>query len=177
MNRFNGDVAGRLAVAIDLVNDALRPGMFPHRSGAFEAHGYRAPETGAEWSEIVSMAREHAVLLGTVLDDSDAAVQLLNDRLQHLNVTPRLERRGHGYQLHFHTGTASFAHGWDAGITAAIAIAFSTGQANRIGRCEATHCRQLFLDRGRNTQRRFCSLQCQNRTKSAAYRARNVHTW
>ncbi|WP_396123360.1 CGNR zinc finger domain-containing protein [Brachybacterium sp. p3-SID957] len=30
--------------------------------------------------------------------------------------------------------------------------------------------------RGRNAQRRFCSLQCQNRAKSAAYRARNVDT-
>lgn len=176
MNQFNGDVASRLAVAIDLVNDALIPEAFPRRSGAFEAHGYRSPEAGADWEDISSMASEHAVLFDTVLDDRDAAVQLLNDRLRDLNVTPQLEHREDGYQLHFHTAIAGFAHGWDAGITAAIAIALSTGEANRIGRCEATHCRQLFLDRGRNAQRRFCSLQCQNRVKSATYRARNVRS-
>ncbi|MGW4897168.1 CGNR zinc finger domain-containing protein [Kitasatospora sp. NPDC004240] len=44
--------------------------------------------------------------------------------------------------------------------------------AERLRRCQAVRCEELFLDATRNHAQRYCSQACQNRTKVAAHRAR-----
>jgi len=47
-----------------------------------------------------------------------------------------------------------------------------TGQADRIGTCSAAACDRAYVDVSRNGTKRFCSTACQNRAKTAAFRAR-----
>lgn len=91
--------------------------------------------------------------------------------LEHQTV-PFIERQDDSWALHFHSPQATFTHGWCGGIAAALAVSYSTGDAFRIGSCAATACTRLFPDRGRNQQRRFCCLRCQNRAKAADHRRR-----
>ena len=44
----------------------------------------------------------------------------------------------------------------------------------RIGVCTAPRCDRVYVDASRNGTRRFCSTSCQNRVKTAAFRARQA---
>jgi predicted RNA-binding Zn ribbon-like protein len=44
--------------------------------------------------------------------------------------------------------------------------------ADRLGICTAPACDRVFVDASRNGTRRYCSTSCQNRVKTAAFRAR-----
>jgi predicted RNA-binding Zn ribbon-like protein len=48
------------------------------------------------------------------------------------------------------------------------------GEARRIGTCAAPDCNRVYIDVSRNASRRFCSLTCQNRVKSATFRQRKT---
>jgi len=43
---------------------------------------------------------------------------------------------------------------------------------DRLGVCTAPRCDRVFVDTSRNGTRRYCSTSCQNRVKTAAFRAR-----
>jgi predicted RNA-binding Zn ribbon-like protein len=43
---------------------------------------------------------------------------------------------------------------------------------DRFGVCTAPRCDRVYVDVSRNGARRFCSTACQNRVKTAAFRAR-----
>jgi hypothetical protein len=173
MYQFNSDVAARLDVAAALVN-AESTGFDPAgRDRIFTDHGYSAPVSERDWEALSRTAHSIDALFSLVTSgDHRGAVARLNDHLAKHRVTMQLEQHGERHQLHFHTPEATFADGWTAGITAALAITYGAGEAARIGRCEASACTNFFVDRGRNRQRRFCCLRCQNRSKSADYRER-----
>jgi predicted RNA-binding Zn ribbon-like protein len=61
---------------------------------------------------------------------------------------------------------------WTAICAEAIARLIGTGQAGRLGICNAVDCGRAFLDQSKNASRRFCTITCQNRTKAAAFRSR-----
>ena len=174
---FNSDVLDRIAVGVDLANahgQGLLPGTTVDRPAwIFEAHGYLPPSRTAEWSALTLIAEQVARVLHLVADDHhQAAIAEVNQALSTRAVTPFIEARDDTWVLHLHTPDADFAEGWAAGVAAALAISYSTADADRVGRCDAPACSTLFLDRGRNRQRRFCSLRCQNRSKSTTYRRR-----
>ncbi|MDI9893335.1 CGNR zinc finger domain-containing protein [Rhodococcus sp. IEGM 1381] len=175
MDTFNSDVLERIAVAVDLANahaaGSLSGGVHARPEWIFETHHYATPENADDWTSVAQLAEQLDNLLRRVAaGDHDTVIELVNNYLAESSVTPYIENGPNGYVLHFHTRATSFADGWAGGIYTALAVAYSTGQASRIGRCASRSCERLFLDRGRNQQRRFCSLQCQNREKSAAYR-------
>lgn len=179
MNVFNSDVLDRVAVGIDMANAFGRralPGIPSTRpTSIFEAHGYKPPTSDADWRAITSLAEQVGEVLHLIAAGNHrAAVDRVNRALSTQQVTPYLEPRPDGWALHFHAPGAGFADGWAGGIGAALAMSLSTAEAHRIGCCSAVGCTNLFLDNGRNRQRRFCSLQCQNRSKSARYR-RQTH--
>ena len=72
--------------------------------------------------------------------------------------------------LAFHAVDAGIVDAWAAESAASLAFLVGTRQTHRLGRCDAEACDAYFLDVTKNTSRRFCSLACQNRAKSAAYR-------
>jgi predicted RNA-binding Zn ribbon-like protein len=47
-------------------------------------------------------------------------------------------------------------------------------RAHRLGICAAMNCDRVLVDMTKNAGRRFCSITCQNRTKTAAFRQRRI---
>jgi predicted RNA-binding Zn ribbon-like protein len=105
--------------------------------------------------------------------DVDAAAMTLNALLAETGARPELERHdGEPWHMHFHGHTRSPAVGWAAGCATGLAIVLGTEMYDRLGVCTAPRCDRVYVDVSRNGQRRFCSTTCQNRVKSAAFRAR-----
>jgi CGNR zinc finger protein/putative stress-induced transcription regulator len=105
----------------------------------------------------------------------DGAVALINDLLRATKAAPQLVRdEGAPWHLHFADPEVSEATGWIAEFATATAMLLGSDDLNRLRRCEATRCDDLFLDSTRNRTQRFCSTACQNRTKVAAHRARSA---
>ena len=115
-----------------------------------------------------------------VIEDIDggdlaAAARRTNALLRTTGARPQLDTHGPGvWNLHFHGPDDTFGVGWSAGIAAGLAMALGTTDAGRLGVCAADRCDRVHLDTSRNGGRRFCSTRCQNRTKSAAHRARSA---
>jgi predicted RNA-binding Zn ribbon-like protein len=106
--------------------------------------------------------------------DERGAVRLLNTLMRDAGARPQLDRLpdGDGWHVHFHGGDDSLATGWAAGCATGLALAIGSDLAGRLGGCAADRCDRVFVDTSRNATRRFCSVACQNRTKAAAFRAR-----
>ena len=81
----------------------------------------------------------------------------------------RRELLAHCYRM---LGSPDEAAGWLAELATAVAMLLGSDEVERLRRCEATRCEDVFLDSTRNRTQRFCSTACQNRTKVAAHRAR-----
>jgi len=64
------------------------------------------------------------------------------------------------------------SRGWAAGCATGLAIAIGSDLCGRLGVCTADRCDRVYVDTSKNGTRRFCSTTCQNRVKSAAFRAR-----
>ena len=105
------------------------------------------------------------------LPDIDGAVELVNELLRETKAAPQLVRRD-GRPWHLHFGSPDQATGWLAELATAVAMLLGSDEVERLRRCEATRCEDVFLDSTRNRTQRFCSTACQNRTKVAAHRAR-----
>jgi hypothetical protein len=105
------------------------------------------------------------------LPDVDGAAELVNGLLRETKAAPQLVRRD-GAPWHLHFGSPDDAAGWLAELATAVAMLLGSDEVERLRRCEATRCEDVFLDSTRNRTQRFCSTACQNRTKVAAHRAR-----
>ncbi|MFI0723293.1 CGNR zinc finger domain-containing protein [Streptomyces sp. NPDC021224] len=105
----------------------------------------------------------------------DDAAETLNALLLARGARPQLDRDpDRGWQLHFHGRDDSLAVGWGAGCATGLAVLLGGGLAGRLGVCAATACDRVYVDTSRNSARQFCSTACQNRTKAAAFRARQT---
>jgi predicted RNA-binding Zn ribbon-like protein len=187
---FDSHVTTLLDVAVSLVN-ALTDGeergkpyaapRGPDLAGAVDA-GLPPTDTGPrviEQDQAVYIAQTaqrmrrvfEAVSAGRV----DDAATALNALLLSAGARPQLDRvAGEPWQLHFHGRDDSLAVGWSAGCATALALAIGSDLAGRLGVCRATHCDRVYVDSSRNAARQFCSTACQNRTKAAAFRARQI---
>jgi predicted RNA-binding Zn ribbon-like protein len=137
----------------------------------------RRPEVSAE--EAVQLS-DTAELLRQVFDlvthgDVDGAAAVVNALMVDTGARPELIPLGDGtWDLHFRGKDHSLSVGWAAGCATALAVALGSELGGRVGRCDAVRCDQVFVDQSRNRVRRFCSLACQNRMKSAAFRNRGA---
>jgi predicted RNA-binding Zn ribbon-like protein len=122
----------------------------------------------------------YALQMRRVFDATDAgdleeATRVLNTMLRRTGARPQLDPlAGGGWHVHFHGSTDGLATGWAAGCATGLALAIGSDLAGRLGRCEADRCDRVYVDTSKNAGRRFCSVACQNRTKTQAYRARRV---
>jgi predicted RNA-binding Zn ribbon-like protein len=190
---FDSHVATLLATTVTLVN-RLTPGLDGGHEvresddermlrvnvrEAINAQGYDVAlrrVTPADARMVASTVTEAR----RVIEDIDAgdlatAARRTNVLLRRSGARPQLDTHGPGvWNLHFHGPDDTFGVGWSAGIAAGLAMALGTPDAGRLGVCRADRCDRVYLDTSRNGGRRFCSTRCQNRTKSAAHRARQT---
>ena len=142
---------------------------------ALSGDGRRTPSVSP--AEAATLAG-HAAVMRRVFEAthegalSDAAA-LLNVMLAETGARPQLDPLAEGgWHVHFHGFDDTLATGWGAGCATGLALAIGSSLAGRLGICLADRCDRVFVDTSRNARRRFCSTACQNRTKTAAYRAR-----
>jgi predicted RNA-binding Zn ribbon-like protein len=132
--------------------------------------------TEAEAAEFADLAgRLRTVFAAVAADDVDGAAGRVNAMLRDTGAHPVLERHdGEPWHVHFHPvgGQRVAADGWGAGCATGLAIVLGSELYDRLGVCTAPHCDRVYVDTSRNGSRRFCSTACQNRVKTAAFRAR-----
>ena len=116
--------------------------------------------------------RLRTVFVGIDGGDTDDAAELLNTILSEHPATPYLAKEEGVWHLHHHPADAAVLPMWTAICAEGLARMIGTQNAHRLGVCMAEYCDRVFADTSKNATRRFCSSACQNRTKTAAFRAR-----
>lgn len=119
------------------------------------------------------LARElHRVFTDLAGGGLDAAAARLNRLLAKHPAHPHLAKEDGRWRLHHHPEDAPLLSMWSAICAEGLASMVSTDKASRLGICERIECGRAYVDLTRNGSRRFCCLNCQNRVKVAAFRAR-----
>ncbi|PPK68546.1 CGNR zinc finger domain-containing protein [Actinokineospora auranticolor] len=188
--RFDSHYDGPVRAAAHLVN-AVTTGQArgrayapPDGTALRDAVAEALRTAGAEDLTVVTAAaadrlrRAATTLRGVfaaVADDrlSEAAT-LVNDELVDHQVRPVLLRHDDDPTWHVHQlGTVGGLAGqWAGTCAAALSVVIGGPSADRLGVCTAPRCDRVYVDTSHNGSRRFCSTACQNRVKTAAYRAR-----
>ncbi|MFF1835772.1 CGNR zinc finger domain-containing protein [Streptomyces sp. NPDC058231] len=106
--------------------------------------------------------------------DAATAAGLVNGLVASAGTTPQLSNHdGYDWHVHYFAPDASIADHLAADCGMALAVIVVAGEQERLRRCEAPDCRDVFVDLSRNRSRRYCSSRtCGNRLHVAAYRAR-----
>lgn len=143
------------------------------RSAALAEIGFGEPDE-RDAAVIADMAAELRVVFEAVAGgDIDAAAHQVNHLLKVTHARPYLNRHdGEPWHLHFHGADEAVSAGWVAGCATGLAVVLGGEFHDRLGVCTAPHCDRVYVDTSRNGTRRFCSTACQNRVKTAAFRAR-----
>jgi len=190
---FDSHINGVVLSAVALVN-SVTPGW----RGGRPVPALDGPELTAAVGEALTVgmrfdgdgeivddtdARRIAALAGklrAVVEDVDAgrvddAAGRLNDLLRETEARPTLARHdGEPWHLHFHAADAPVAASWVAPMATGLAVMVGNPSIERLGICTASECDRVYVDTSRNGTRRFCSTTCQNRVKTAAFRARKA---
>jgi predicted RNA-binding Zn ribbon-like protein len=129
------------------------------------------------WEEAASLCFVAAELRGVfaAVDEGrvDEAAGLVNAMLVRTGARPMLDRHdGQPWHLHFHAADQTLVNGWAAGCATGLAVVLGSELYDRLGICTAPRCDRVYVDTSRNGTRRYCSTSCQNRVKTAAFRAR-----
>ncbi|MGI9005088.1 MAG: CGNR zinc finger domain-containing protein [Streptosporangiaceae bacterium] len=152
---------GQLPGAVTALLGATRPGT--RDVTADEAAGF---------AMIAGALR--AVFEAVADDRRDDAATETNALLRFTGARPRLDRHDdEPWHLHFHGADESLVTGWAAGCATGLAVVLGSDLYGRLGVCTAGRCDRVYVDTSRNGSRRFCSVACQNRVKTAAFRARH----
>jgi predicted RNA-binding Zn ribbon-like protein len=120
-----------------------------------------------------ALARElHRVFADLAGGALDAAAARLNRLLAKHPAHPHLAKEDGRWRLHHHPEDAPLLSMWSAICAEGLASMISADKGSRLGICERVECGRAYVDLTRNGSRRFCCLNCQNRVKVAAFRAR-----
>ncbi|WP_432831768.1 CGNR zinc finger domain-containing protein [Dactylosporangium sp. CA-092794] len=177
-------MAAYVELCIALVNDLaieIRQGRRVHHdAGLGEAFAELAENvlmrrhdlSDADVDDLASVARRlHIAIDACLAGDLLTASFALNTVLAEHGAVPNLHMApGEGPHLSFHSADATIVDAWAAESATALAFLVGTRQTHRLGQCSAESCDAYYLDSTKNASRRFCSLACQNRAKSSAYR-------
>ncbi len=173
-----------LRVTVALVNE-LTPGLdrgrpvatpapLPALVGILAVDPASVAQLGAaDGPGFVALAAElRAVFAAVDEGDVDGAAHRLNDLLAAHPANPHLAKEEGRWLLHHHPAATALVPMWTSICAEGTARVVGKGDADRLGTCAAADCDRVFIDTSRNGSRRFCSTTCQNRTKTAAFRAR-----
>ncbi len=155
-----------LPTVVDLVNEF---GDEPRRAAGESANPYpqleRPPMVAATTDDLVALANR----LHPLFADPTKAPAALNRLAGATGLAHLLDER---YRLVWHRTTGSDAL-TAAAVTTLLEFVDSHGPS-RLGTCAADACVDVYTDHSQATNRRYCSPQCQNRTRVARWR--NRHT-
>jgi predicted RNA-binding Zn ribbon-like protein len=182
---FNSHTDVVVSVAVQLVNlltpgDDRGRGYLPPEGHERTAAVGRVLRAGggreATWEEAAELCFVAAELRGVFDAVSrgaiDEAARQVNAMLTRTGARPELERHdGQSWHLHFHAADNSLPNGWAAGCATGLAVVLGGDLSGRLGVCTAPRCDRVYVDISRNGTRRYCSTSCQNRVKTAAFRA------
>ncbi len=102
-----------------------------------------------------------------------AVVEQLNDLLAKHPVTPYIAGHEPGkWHMHVADRSSSVAELLIAESLMGLSTLVCDLGANRLGVCDASPCKDVFVDTSPNQSRRYCSDRCSSRANVAAYRAR-----
>lgn len=112
--------------------------------------------------------------------DEVRAVDLLNALMLEFPVSPQISGHDHlddatgrpDWHMHLADHAANASAGYSATACMGLAFQLTTLGADRLGICEASPCRNAYVDTSTNRSRRYCSDRCATRANVAAYRAR-----
>src|ERR687885_1126851 len=167
---------GGVALAVDLLNswDELDdpPELLSERwlRRYLEFHG--VPGAVAEGD--VATARELRERLRRGFDAAteDEAVEELNAILRDYGQPPQLERAGGAWRFRYGPRERKGVEAVAAPAALGLLEAIREHGLSRFGRCVASPCRCVFVDRSRNRSRRYCCELCADRANQAAARRR-----
>ncbi|MFC4909962.1 CGNR zinc finger domain-containing protein [Actinomadura gamaensis] len=130
--------------------------------------------TDAELDELADVAlRLREVFEAVARGDIDGAAERVNRMLEDTAARPRLARHdGEPWHLHFHSADGGVSAEWGGPCATGLAVVLGGELYDRLGVCTAPGCDRVYVDTSRNGTRRYCSTACQNRVKTAAFRAR-----
>jgi predicted RNA-binding Zn ribbon-like protein len=105
--------------------------------------------------------------------DAPRAVSVLNQLLEQYPIRPQISGHdGTEWHLHLAEGAPSTAVAYSAKACVGLAVQATEVGMDRLGVCQASPCRDVFIDTSTNRSRRYCSERCATRANVAAYRAR-----
>jgi predicted RNA-binding Zn ribbon-like protein len=111
--------------------------------------------------------------------DETLAVNLLNSLLLEFPVSPQISGHNHRdddgrplWHMHLADHPSNATAGYAAIAAMGLAFHLTEYGVDRLGLCEASPCRNAYLDTSTNRSRRYCSDRCATRANVAAYRAR-----
>lgn len=147
----------------------------------FGPHGTMARRvTEADVSRLRAVrTRLRAVFTAAAEGDEVRAVDLLNALLMEFPTSPQIS--GHGdlddegrprWHMHLAEQPANATAAYAATACMGLAFHLTDLGMDRLGICQATPCRNAYLDTSTNRSRRYCSDRCATRANVAAYRAR-----
>ncbi|WP_055483352.1 CGNR zinc finger domain-containing protein [Sphaerimonospora mesophila] len=175
---FGHDMVYSLATVVELINtatgdhdgltdiDDLRAFVRSRRVSGVGA------VTGRDLAEVRMLRADfHDVFTAP---DRAAVVTRLNKLLGRTRITPRLtEHDGFPLHVHYFAPGASLAEHLAADCGVALAHVLAEDEWDRLRKCRAPDCDNVFVDESRNRSRVYCdSRTCGNRMHVAAYRAR-----
>ena len=107
----------------------------------------------------------------------EVAVSELNAVAREAGAIPQLERANGHWEFRYGPGTRSLANELAGRTSVALLGVIEREGWNRFGRCAASPCCCVFIDRSRNRSRRYCCHWCADRaTQAAARRRRKAQT-
>jgi hypothetical protein len=105
--------------------------------------------------------------------DTDRRVRSLNELIGSYEPEPYIaDHDGQGPHFHFVRDDGADVRRVGASLAMALATVVVDYGAERLGRCPAPTCRNVFVDQTRNRIQRFCSKTCATRVHVAEHRAR-----
>ncbi|MFJ8495373.1 CGNR zinc finger domain-containing protein [Streptomyces sp. NPDC094038] len=123
--------------------------------------------------------RLRAVFTAADEGDHTRAVDLLNSLLLEFPVSPQISGHDHldeegrpRWHIHLTEHPSNATAGYAAMSAMGLAFHLTKFGPDRLGLCEATPCRNVYVDSSTNRSRRYCSERCATRSNVAAYRAR-----
>ncbi|SDM33848.1 CGNR zinc finger domain-containing protein [Allokutzneria albata] len=188
---FNSYYGAGVRLSADLVNAVVggevggRPFFAPRRprlaSVVLEVLRSVDPqldEVGDQQAEAIAVFAERLRTVFSAMADKDVAraAREVNALLGETRAQPELVLHGDDpcWHVHFRGTAGGLAAEWTGACAAALAAVVGSSAGERLGVCTASRCDRVYVDTSHNARRRFCSLTCQNRVKTAAFRARRA---
>jgi predicted RNA-binding Zn ribbon-like protein len=177
---FSHDTERSLACVVDLVNSAPISDTVETLSDLDALSDFVARHEISEVSRLtvrdlheVHDLREAIRPVFDCETDREACA-IVNRLVSQAAVTPRMtDHDGYSWHIHYFSPGASLADHLAVDCGMAIAQVISSGERERLRRCEAPDCEQVLVDLSRNRSKRYCDARtCGNRLHVAAYRER-----